>query len=175
MAELSPVRVLVIDDEADARANLEDILELDGCQVETAGSAAEALRRDSWPHLTAILLDRKLPDGSAEELLPRLRELAPQAAILIVTGYTMGSLYEHKDKQVQELREKVAPLSSAQLEEEMSATPAGATEPTQDSVRADALSALLNLGYQKSAAEKAIDSALTEADDTSSTGLGSSL
>ncbi len=27
------------------------------------------------------------------------------AGILIVTGYTMGSLYEHKDKQLQELRE----------------------------------------------------------------------
>jgi len=88
MADLAPVRVLVIDDEADARANLCDILELDGCQVETAGSAAEALRRDSWPALTAILLDRKLPDGSAEELLPRLKQLAPQAAVLIVTGYS---------------------------------------------------------------------------------------
>jgi PAS domain S-box-containing protein len=87
MADHSPVRVLVIDDEADARANLCDILELDGCQVETAGTAAEALRRESWPQLTAILLDRKLPDGRAEELLPRLKRLAPQAAILIVTGY----------------------------------------------------------------------------------------
>jgi signal transduction histidine kinase len=88
MVDLSPVRVLVIDDEADARANLCDILELDGYQVETADSAAEALRRESWPDLTAIVLDRKLPDGSAEELLPQLKQLAPQAAVLIVTGYS---------------------------------------------------------------------------------------
>src|SRR5208337_115459 len=88
MGDLPVVRVLVIDDEADARANLTDILELDGYQVETAGTAAEALHRESWPDLTAILLDRKLPDGSAEELLPRLKRLAPQAAILIVTGYS---------------------------------------------------------------------------------------
>jgi signal transduction histidine kinase len=88
MADLAPVRVLVIDDEEDARANLCDILELDGCRVETAGSAAEALRRDSWPDLTAILLDRKLPDGSAEDLLPQLKQLAPQAAVLIVTGHS---------------------------------------------------------------------------------------
>src|SRR5437016_1596729 len=47
MADLSPLRVLVIDDDADTRANLCDILELDGYQVETAGSAAEALRRQS--------------------------------------------------------------------------------------------------------------------------------
>jgi len=60
-----------------------------------------------------------------------------------------------------ELREKVAELSSAQLEEELGAKPEG-TEPTEDTVRSDALSALLNLGYQRSAAEKAIDAALAE-------------
>src|SRR5438105_861948 len=83
----SPLHVLVVDDDADTRSNLADILELDGYQVETAGGAAEALARDTWPLLSAIILDRKLPDGSAEELLPRLRELAPQAAVLVVTGY----------------------------------------------------------------------------------------
>src|SRR5262245_22287386 len=86
--EAPPVlHVLVIDDDADTRANLRDILELDGYRVETAGCAAEVLRWDDWASLSAILLDRKLPDGSAEELLPRLRQLAPDAAILIVTGY----------------------------------------------------------------------------------------
>lgn len=81
------LHVLVIDDDADTRANLRDILELDDYRVDTAGSTAEALRRGDWPAISAILLDWKLPDGSAEELLPRLRQLAPHAAILIVTGY----------------------------------------------------------------------------------------
>src|SRR5687768_2794738 len=81
------MRVLVIDDDADTRSNLADILELDAMPVVTAGSAAEALARNDWSEFGAILLDRKLPDSSAEELLPRLRELAPQAAVLIVTGY----------------------------------------------------------------------------------------
>ncbi|HXG08215.1 MAG TPA: hybrid sensor histidine kinase/response regulator [Gemmataceae bacterium] len=81
------LHVLVIDDDADTRANLRDILELDGYWVETVGSAAEALQRDSWPSISAVLLDRKLPDSSAEELLPRLKQLAPDAAIVIVTGY----------------------------------------------------------------------------------------
>jgi signal transduction histidine kinase/CheY-like chemotaxis protein len=67
---------------------LTDILELDNHQVETAGTVSEALRRTNWDEISAILLDRKLPDGNAEELLPRLRRLAPQAAIMIVTGYS---------------------------------------------------------------------------------------
>ncbi|HEY4426197.1 MAG TPA: Holliday junction branch migration protein RuvA [Pyrinomonadaceae bacterium] len=65
------------------------------------------------------------------------------------------------ERLILELREKVADLSSAQLEEELGAKPE-ATELTEDTVRADALSALLNLGYQRSAAEKAIDAALGE-------------
>jgi signal transduction histidine kinase len=81
------LRVLVVDDDTDTRSNLGDILQLDGYEVETAGTAAEALDRDSWPHLAAIILDRMLPDGSAESLLPRLRQLAPQAAVLVVTGH----------------------------------------------------------------------------------------
>jgi hypothetical protein len=86
MDSLPPPRILVIDDDADTRANLCDILELDGYTAETAGSAQEALHRESWPHLTAILLDRKLPDSNAEALLPQLQQRAPQAAILIITG-----------------------------------------------------------------------------------------
>jgi FixJ family two-component response regulator len=81
------LRVLVIDDDADTRANLCDILEPDDYQPEMAGTAAEALNRADWSAYIAILLDRKLPDGTAEELLPKLRQLAPDAAILVVTGY----------------------------------------------------------------------------------------
>jgi PAS domain S-box-containing protein len=87
MAVHPPLHVLLIDDDADTRANLRDILGLDDYCVETAGTAEEALSRDNWPSISAILLDRKLPDSSAEELLPRLKQLAPDAAILIVTGY----------------------------------------------------------------------------------------
>ena len=69
------------------------------------------------------------------------------------------------ERLIMELREKVAELSSAQLEEELGAQADVSAAPTEDTVRADALSALLNLGYQRSAAEKAIDSALGEVGD----------
>jgi signal transduction histidine kinase len=79
--------VLVVDDDPDTQSNFRDILELDGYLVEDAGSAAEALAHDNWTQIGAILLDRRLPDGTAEDLLPRLRDLAPDAAIIVVTGY----------------------------------------------------------------------------------------
>ena len=71
------------------------------------------------------------------------------------------------ERLIVELREKVADLSSAQLEEELGAKPEVSPETAEDTVRADALSALLNLGYQRSAAEKAIDAALGEGGDIS--------
>src|SRR3954447_1623848 len=81
------LQILVIDDDADTRANLRDILEMDGYQVADAGTAAEALRMPDWSSYFAVILDRRLPDGSAEGLLPKLKQLAPQAAVIIVTGY----------------------------------------------------------------------------------------
>jgi len=71
------------------------------------------------------------------------------------------------ERLVIELRDKVAALSSPELEEELGAKPAASPEPTVDSVRADALSALLNLGYQRSAAEKAIAAMVSENEDVS--------
>jgi len=66
------------------------------------------------------------------------------------------------ERLVVELREKVAALSSAQLEDELGAKSEEPSVSTEDAVRSDALSALLNLGYQRSAAEKAIDSVLPD-------------
>jgi len=72
------------------------------------------------------------------------------------------------ERLVMELREKVASLSSAELEEELGERiMTGAPLPTQDSLRSDVLSALLNLGYQRSSAEKAVSAALDEGGDIS--------
>src|SRR5437867_10090361 len=81
------MHVLVVEDDADTRANLCDILQLDGYRAEMAASVAEALGRKDWLKFAAIILDRNLPDGTAEELLPRVKRLAPEAAVIVATGY----------------------------------------------------------------------------------------
>jgi PAS domain S-box-containing protein len=86
MAMLPPLHILVVEDDPDTRANLCDILQLDGYSVETAGTVAETLNRNNWSEITTVILDYKLPDGSAQTLLPRLRQLAPRAAIIVSTG-----------------------------------------------------------------------------------------
>jgi PAS domain S-box-containing protein len=87
MDPVSPLHILVIEDDADTRVNLRDILELDDHRVESAGTAAEALAREDWSSISAVILDRKLPDATADELLPRIRREAPEADVIVVTGY----------------------------------------------------------------------------------------
>jgi PAS domain S-box-containing protein len=82
------LKVLIVDDDPDTRANLCDILALDAHEVETAGTVAEVLARRDWSEVAAVILDRKLPDGTAEQLLPRLRQRAPETDVLIVTAYS---------------------------------------------------------------------------------------
>jgi signal transduction histidine kinase len=83
-----PLDILVIEDDAPTRENLRDILELDDHRVAAAGSAAEVLKRTDWTHFAAIILDRRLPDATAEQLMPRLKAAAPDAEVIVVTGYS---------------------------------------------------------------------------------------
>ncbi|HEY5884414.1 MAG TPA: Holliday junction branch migration protein RuvA [Pyrinomonadaceae bacterium] len=70
------------------------------------------------------------------------------------------------ERLVMELRDKVATLS-AELDDELGTKDTGAPMTTEDSMRADVLSALLNLGYQRGSAEKAVNGAVDEGGDIS--------
>ena len=66
------------------------------------------------------------------------------------------------ERLIVDLREKMTALAASQVAEEPGATSDASIASSDDDVRAQALSGLLNLGYQRSAAEKAIDSVLRE-------------
>lgn len=69
------------------------------------------------------------------------------------------------ERLVVDLRDKMIQISQSQVAEQTEGKPETAYVSSEDAVRADALSALLNLGYQRSAAEKAIDAGLSEGGD----------
>ncbi len=69
------------------------------------------------------------------------------------------------ERLVVDLRDKMIQLSQSQVAEETGVRPETTYVSSEDSVRADALSALMNLGYQRSAAEKSIDAALVDGGD----------
>jgi len=72
------------------------------------------------------------------------------------------------ERLVVDLRDKIATLSSPALEEEFAAQAAASGSPSSpDAMRDDAISALVNLGYQRAAAEKAAKTAADEGGDLS--------
>jgi holliday junction DNA helicase RuvA len=98
---------------------------------------------------------------SADEIITAIRtnNLARLTAIPGVGKKTAERL-------VIELRDKMAALTSPALEEQLAAQP-GTAAPTGDTLHDDTLSALVNLGYQRVAAEKAVAQALHEGGDLS--------
>lgn len=87
MVDEASLCILVIEDDADTRANICDILELEGHRAIMASTFVEALDRENWDDIGAILTDRKLPDGLAEYVLPRFHLLAPHVPVVVITGF----------------------------------------------------------------------------------------
>lgn len=81
------LQILVVEDDADARHNLSDILELQSHHVATCSNFGEALTAIESTTFDVIILDRKLPDGMVEERLPQFREKAPSTDLIVVTGF----------------------------------------------------------------------------------------
>lgn len=82
-----PLRILVVEDDDDTRHNLQDILELDEHRVEAVGTAREAIAYPFLTQVEVVLLDRRLPDATAEQLLPKLQSANPEAEVIIITGH----------------------------------------------------------------------------------------
>ncbi|MET7712239.1 response regulator transcription factor [Streptomyces sp. NPDC005407] len=82
----SPVRVLVVDDEAALSELLSMALRYEGWEVRSAGDGAGAVRsaRDFRPD--AVVLDVMLPDMDGLAVLGRLRRELPEVPVLFLTA-----------------------------------------------------------------------------------------
>jgi PAS domain S-box-containing protein len=80
--------VLVVDDHAALADNLREIiLEEGSIDVTVRGSGEAALAFARNHSFDVAIVDVKLPDTSGVELLPRLREVVPDAEIILITGF----------------------------------------------------------------------------------------
>ncbi len=79
--------VLVIDDEVAVNNNVRKILKKKGYRVDQATSKAEALEKIVQRDYRLVLLDLKMPGVKGLELLEAIRNVQPQARVIIITGY----------------------------------------------------------------------------------------
>ncbi|WP_409484471.1 response regulator transcription factor [Arsenicicoccus dermatophilus] len=82
----SPVRVLVVDDEANIAELLGMALRYEGWEVRTAGTGLEAVRAARELRPDAVALDLMLPDLDGLEVLRRMRQEDPHIPVLFLTA-----------------------------------------------------------------------------------------
>src|SRR5579871_4786825 len=80
-------RILIVDDEVNARTALAELLRDEGYAVETAADGFKALPKldDFAPDL--VLTDLKMPGLDGIELMKKARERDPEQTVVVMTAY----------------------------------------------------------------------------------------
>lgn len=91
-------RILLVDDEPSTRVLIRSFLESSGYQILEAATCLEVQNLLAEEHPDAVILDYRLPDGDALELLPIIKEAWPDTPVLILTGHGSIDLAVHTIK-----------------------------------------------------------------------------
>src|SRR6185436_2711086 len=88
-------RILIVDDEANARAALSEILHEEGYTTETAADGFKALGKIGEFDPDVVLTDLKMPGLDGIALVEKGKEAAPGAVFVVMTAFgTIGSAVE---------------------------------------------------------------------------------
>src|ERR1035438_8938378 len=79
--------ILVVDDEADIREGLQDLLTSEGYAVDLAQNGTEGLHKMETRGYDLVLLDLMMPDRSGMDVLQEVRERDRETPIFLITAY----------------------------------------------------------------------------------------
>lgn len=82
-----PIRILIVDDEPDMLWTLSQSLGYAGYAVTQALNAHEALNYVRQGSFALALIDVKLPDMDGLQLATMVKAIAPNLAIILISGY----------------------------------------------------------------------------------------
>ena len=80
-------KILVVDDEVNSLKVLSATLKKGGYDVQTARGGEEAISRFSENEYNLVLSDYRMPGMDGEELLNKLKTIAPSVPVVLMTGY----------------------------------------------------------------------------------------
>lgn len=83
-------RILIVDDEEIVRSSLQDILNLEGYEVQSVANGEAALSLLQRETFDLILLDLKMPGMDGIDVLRAINKLSPDIKVILLTGH--GSL-----------------------------------------------------------------------------------
>ncbi|MBW2410375.1 MAG: sigma-54-dependent Fis family transcriptional regulator, partial [Deltaproteobacteria bacterium] len=79
--------ILVVDDEPDMRSALSHSIHRCGFEVESAASGPEAVVKFKKNTYSLVVTDVKMPEMGGVELLEKIRKLAPQIPVIMITAF----------------------------------------------------------------------------------------
>jgi len=82
-----PLKIMVVDDEANIREVLESFLESEGFDVVTAESGASALSALEYEEPHIVLLDIRMPDIDGIQCLRKLKEMNEEVQVVMMSGF----------------------------------------------------------------------------------------
>jgi len=88
------VRVLVVDDEEGMRITLAANLELEGYEVVEAPDGQRAVELIAEQPFALVITDIRMPGMSGVDVLRRIRQISPDAAVIMMTGFAMEDLVD---------------------------------------------------------------------------------
>ncbi len=80
-------KILIVDDDAEFRSHLHDVLNAEGYQTDGAASAKEALAKNSTHDFDVVLLDFMMPRMSGLDALLEIRKQRPKTKVIMVTAF----------------------------------------------------------------------------------------
>jgi DNA-binding NtrC family response regulator len=83
----APAMVMVVDDDAEMRAFLRDLLVREGFRVHEEGGADRLIPSLESVRPDAIVLDKEMPGGNGLDLLEYIRRRHPSIPIILVTAF----------------------------------------------------------------------------------------
>ena len=81
------LRILIVDDEPEIREEMAEYLVGKGYRVIVAGDGPEGLAKFRAEPCDLVITDMKMPGMAGDEVIRRLREIAPGLPVVVLTGH----------------------------------------------------------------------------------------
>jgi DNA-binding response OmpR family regulator len=89
----STAHILIIEDDAEMRALLKEVLEEEGFETECASNGSDALREIVKKPFDLIVTDIEMPGLTGLDILPEMKKLRPEASIIVMTSFASEEVH----------------------------------------------------------------------------------